>query len=84
MNPVLARAIEPSLRADMLAFLRGQAAQDTNIVLLDEADLPPQTEKDYDDLTHVNQAAQMRFSEFIAGVLEKLMHPNQPSGHAAR
>jgi hypothetical protein len=76
-NPILGRAIDPSFRADMLAFLRGQAAQDTNIVLLEEAQMPNQTEKDYDDLTHVNPAAQVRFSEYIAGVLENLMRSDQ-------
>jgi hypothetical protein len=84
LNPILGRMLDPSLRADMLAFLRGQAAQDTNIVLLEQAQMPVQTEKDYDDLTHVNTAAQVRFSEYIAGVLENLMHTNQPARHAAR
>jgi hypothetical protein len=62
----------------MLAFLRAQAAQDSNIVLLEEAQMPLQTEKDYDDLTHVNRAAQVRFSEFLAGFLENLMRASQP------
>ncbi len=61
----------------MLAFLRNQAAHDANIVLLDESDLPKQTEADYDDLTHVNEAAQIRFTEFIAGVMEKLLRKGQ-------
>jgi hypothetical protein len=81
-NPILERATEPARRADMLAFLRRQASQDTNIVLLDEAEMPQQTEKDYDDLTHVNVAAQARFSEFMAGVLESLMRTNRSAGHA--
>jgi hypothetical protein len=84
MNPILGRVLDPSLRADMLAFLRGQAAQDTNIVLLEQAQMPVQTEKDYDDLSHVNTAAQVRFSEFMADVLENLMRTNQPAKHVAR
>jgi hypothetical protein len=79
LNPFLGRAIDPSLRPDMLAFLRSQAAQDTNIVFLDESQMPVQTEKDYDDLTHVNTNAQVRFSEFMVGVLEKLMQTNAPT-----
>jgi len=84
LNPILGRVIDPSLRANMLAFLRHQAAQDTNIVLLEEAQMPVQTEQDYDDLTHVNRAAQVRFSEFMAGILDNLTHTNQPAQHAAR
>jgi lysophospholipase L1-like esterase len=34
--------------------------------------LPAQTEADYEDLTHVNPAAQSRFSEAIARLLQKL------------
>jgi hypothetical protein len=78
VNPILARVMDPSLRADLLAFLRGRAAQDPNIVLLEPAQLPVQTEKDYVDLNHVNTAAQAQFSEFIAGVLDDLMRTNRP------
>ncbi len=84
MNPVFGRAIDPSVRAEMLAFLRHQAACDTNIVLLEEPAMPRQTEKDYDDLTHVTTTAQVRFSQYMAGVLENLMHTSQSAGHAAR
>jgi hypothetical protein len=83
LNPIFGRMLDPSLRADMVAFLRGQAAQDTNIVLLDRAQMPVQTEMDYDDLTHVNKAAQARFSEFMAGVLENLMRTNRLPGGVA-
>jgi hypothetical protein len=84
MNPLLGRVLDPSLRAEMLAFLRGEAAGDTNIVLLEPAQMPPQTEKDYDDLNHVNPATQARFSEYMAGVLENLTRSNQPARRAAR
>jgi hypothetical protein len=83
LNPILGRMVDPSFRAGMLAFLRGQAAQDTNIVLLEQAQMPAQTEKDYDDLTHVNTATQARFSDFIVGVLENLMQTNLPAKHGA-
>jgi hypothetical protein len=84
LNPVFGRLLDPSLRADMVDFLRSQAAHDTNIVLLQEAQLPVQTEQDYDDLTHVNRAAQVKFSEFMADVLENLMHTTPPAQQAAR
>ena len=77
LNPILGRAIDPSLRVNMVDFLRSQAAHDTNIVLLEEARMPKQTEQDYDDLTHVNRAAQVKFSEFMADILQGLMHTNQ-------
>jgi hypothetical protein len=35
-------------------------------------DLAVQTPEDYGDLTHVNRAAQIRFSEMIIGELEKI------------
>jgi hypothetical protein len=81
-NPILDRAIDPSLHADMLAFLRAQAAKDTNILLLEEAQMPLQTEKDYDDLSHVSTAAQVQFSQYMAGVLENLMQARQSAAHA--
>jgi hypothetical protein len=84
LNPILSRALDPALRLDMLAFLHGQAALDTNIVLLEQSQMPVQTEQDYDDLTHVNKAAQVQFSEFMAGILDNLMSTNHPAQHAAR
>jgi hypothetical protein len=71
-NPILERALNPALRPDMMAFLREQAGKDSNIVLLEESQLPRQTESDYDDLTHVNLAARARFSQYIADMLESL------------
>jgi hypothetical protein len=73
MNPILGRALIPSWRHDMVSFLRQLAKQDDNIILLDENDLPQQSEADYEDLTHVNLAAQARFSDYLAGVLNQLM-----------
>jgi hypothetical protein len=73
LNPILGRALDPALRPDMIAFLREQASHDSNITLLEESQLPRQVEGDYEDLTHVNDAARERFSQYIAGVLDKLM-----------
>lgn len=72
VNPILERAMNPAFRSDLTAFFREQAAADPNIILLDESQSPPQVESDYDDLTHVNNAARQRFSQYIANVLEKL------------
>jgi hypothetical protein len=80
LNPILEKTLDPALRPDMLAFLRGLADADANIVLLDENGLPRQTDADYDDLTHVNTNAQARFSEYIAGILGKLAQQKQPIG----
>jgi hypothetical protein len=78
LNPVAERALDPALRPDMMAFLHDQAAHDTNIVLLDPSQLPPQVEADYEDLTHVNAAARARFSQYIAEVLDKLTSAKSP------
>ena len=78
LNPIAERALNPNLRPDMMAFLRDQAAHDTNMVLLEASQLPPQVEADYDDLTHVNAAARARFSQYIAEVLDKLTPAGSP------
>jgi hypothetical protein len=72
LNPILGRALNPALRPDMLAFLHGLAAHDTNIILLEESQMPVQTEDDYLDLTHVNETSQIRFTHYIETVLQKL------------
>ena len=72
LNPIFERALNPALRPDMLAFLRDQARRDSNIVLLEESQLLPQNEDDYDDLTHVSFAARTRSSQHIADALEAL------------
>jgi hypothetical protein len=85
LNPILERALDPSLRPDMVAFLRGQAAKDANIVLLEESQMPRQLESDYEDLNHVNAATRQRFSQYIAEVLTKLASANStPATKASR
>jgi hypothetical protein len=77
VNPILQRELPTAIRSDMLAFLHGQARADTNIVLLEEEEMPVQAESDYEDLTHVTKAARARFSEYVANKLMKLApaHP---------
>ena len=77
LNPILGRALDPALRPDMLACLHDLASHDSNIILLEESQLPVQTEKDYKDLTHVDEATQVRFTEYMETVLQKLL--NTPS-----
>jgi hypothetical protein len=72
LNPILARALDPSLRPEMLAFLRHEAQNNPNIILFDESQLPLQTEEDYTDLTHVKPETRVRCSNFIADKLEEL------------
>jgi hypothetical protein len=69
LNPILGQKLPPSVRADMIAFLRALAAKHPHVSLVE--DLPVQTEQDYDDLTHVNKAAQARFTQFLAGRIEQ-------------
>jgi hypothetical protein len=72
VNPILARQLDPALRPKMLVFLAQLAAKYDNVVLLQEKDLPTQTEADYDDLSHANPAARTRFTEAMARVLQDL------------
>ena len=72
VNPILARALDPALRPRMLSFLRGLAAKYANVVLLDEGDLPAQTEADYEDLMHATTATRTRFTEALALKLQSL------------
>jgi hypothetical protein len=72
VNPILARVLDPALRPRMLSFLRGLAAKYPNVVLLDEGDLPAQTEADYEDLVHATTAARIRFTEALAPKLQSL------------
>jgi hypothetical protein len=78
LNPIAERALNPALRPDMAAFLHEQAARDTNMILLEPSQLPPQVEADYEDLTHVNPGARARFSQYIAEVLDKLVPAKSP------
>lgn len=70
LNPVLGRQLDPTLRPRMSEFLRGLAAEYSNVLLIEDKQLPPQSERDYEDLTHVGPAAQARFTEAVAGVLK--------------
>jgi hypothetical protein len=79
LNPILQRDMDPALRRDMMAFLRQEAGKDPNIILLEDTQLPSQGEDDYDDLTHVNAATRVRFSQYLAGVLENLVQTNSPA-----
>ena len=81
LNPVAGRALNPAMRPDMLAFLRDQARADSNLLLLEEPQLPRQDESDYRDLTHANPAARARFSECMAKVLDHLTCTNTPTSH---
>jgi hypothetical protein len=73
VNPLLARELDPALRPQMVSFLKSLAAHHDNVVLLEESALPKQTPEDYEDLTHVNPEAQVRFTEALGDVLEKLI-----------
>ena len=58
----------------LLRFLRDQSHSRFKHCPAGGNRMPVQTEKDYDDLSHINEAGQTRFSEYMAGVLEKLIH----------
>jgi hypothetical protein len=72
LNPILEAQLDPALRPQMISYLRQLAARYDNVLLLEEKALPVQTPDDYDDLTHVNRAAQIQFTEFIGRTLQTL------------
>jgi hypothetical protein len=82
LNPVLGRKLDPSLRPKMISFLEDLSKKYDNVVLLTEKDLPIQTEADYEDLTHVREVAQSRFTQLIAKTLQSLSL--KPSGQFPR
>lgn len=71
LHPVLERALAPAIRPHMLSFLRELAEKYPNVTLIEK--LPEQSGEDYDDLTHVNRAAQVRFSRFLAAQLDVIL-----------
>lgn len=75
VNPLVERLIDPAIRVDMLTFLRALRDQNPNIVLVD--DVPFQEASDYVDLTHVTEAQQRVFTQFVAERLKNapLAHP---------
>jgi hypothetical protein len=68
-NPILARRIDPAIRADMLNFLDQLQSRYSLVSLVPETDLVEQTSADYVDLNHVNRDTQLRFTRALAKVL---------------
>lgn len=77
VNPLIGRLIDPAVRADMLAFLRTLRDQNSHVVLVDNA--PDQEDSDYADLTHVTEAQQRAFTQFVAEQLKNTL-PAWPEG----
>ena len=72
-NPILARKINPAVRADLLAFLEELKSRYPNVVLIPESELPEQNPADYEDLSHVNADMRDRFTLYLAGRLSPLL-----------
>ena len=71
LNPLIGSRIDPVVREDMLAFLRSLRQEFSRVVLID--DCPPQSESDYDDLTHVNRQRQKEFTKFVGERLHVIL-----------
>lgn len=70
LNPILSAHLDPAIRDDFRAYLRGLAARHApHVILLEESELPVQLEADYDDLVHANHAARERFTRRLAELL---------------
>ena len=76
-NPLLEQRINPAVRADLMQFLTDLKHRYSCVVLMTEDEMPVQTAADYEDLTHVNEAMQQRFSEFLAAQLKKIIDSGQ-------
>lgn len=69
VNPLLGQKISPEIRADLKQFLRKVAAQYPNVTLITEDSLPRQIPGDYQDLTHVTETVQERFSNWFVNYI---------------
>ncbi len=70
LNPILSAHLDPAIRDDFRAYLRGLAARHApHIILLEESELPLQVAADYDDLVHANHGARERFTRRLAELL---------------
>jgi hypothetical protein len=72
----LEQALNPAIRADMLDYLAALQQRHPNVVLVPPSDLPLQTPADYDDLDHVNEAMQHRFTVHLAKILKQIENKN--------
>ena len=68
-NPILERLIDPSIHADMIAFLKQLQDHYPEVAVVSATDLVEQSASDYDDLSHVNPAAQERFTKALGRLL---------------
>jgi hypothetical protein len=72
-NPLLGHKLNPELRADMKTFLRRLRKDHPNVLLVPEEVMPAQTPEDYRDLTHVNEAGEAKFTEWLASYIDELL-----------
>ncbi len=72
-NPLYEQEIDPAMHADMLNYLAGLQRRHLNITLVPASALPVQTPADYEDLNHVNEDMQRRFSLFLADFLRPMV-----------
>jgi len=76
VNPVLGECLDPTLRPEMLQFLREMAGKYNHLVLVEGAPFLNNVASDYSDLSHVSPAAQERFTLALADVLRsRLLEP---------
>jgi hypothetical protein len=69
LNPVLGECLDPTLRPDMLQFLRAMAAKYNHVVLVEGPPFLGNVANDYVDLSHVSPQAQERFTIAFANFL---------------
>ncbi len=76
-HPALRQRTNPAIRADMLAFLSQLQQRYTNVVVVPESEFPGQTAGDYEDLSHVNEAMQRRYTHALTGIMARYLPDGQ-------
>jgi hypothetical protein len=71
LNPVLEQQLGPAYREELRPFLKALHAEFSKTTVVFREQMPLQVAGDYTDLTHVDDATQARFTEWLGNWLEK-------------
>lgn len=70
INPIVSRKLDPAIRRDFLGYLKGLPEKYSNVTVLTD-ELPSHRESEYEDLMHITEEAQLRYTSVLADVLER-------------
>ncbi|WP_339910194.1 hypothetical protein [Symmachiella dynata] len=69
VNPVLSQQIDPTVRRDFLDYKEILKKRFPDVLILSD-ELPVHPESDYHDMMHLNEEAQIRYTQSLADVLQ--------------